>query len=131
MTISLEEFHQDFFQEVMASADVDGLYAEDAFFELFCEYLADAGEFDTADRAPYCPPTAGIRIDGYAGDPAQSGGLLSLVDETGDRGHSGLIVTVRGRHPVCVECGSGVVESQNGRLRAPQVDADAHSGSIV
>ena len=79
MTISLEEFHQDFFQEVMASADVDGLYAEDAFFELFCEYLADAGEFDTADRAPYCPPTAGIRVDGYAGDPAQSGGLLSLV----------------------------------------------------
>lgn len=79
MTISLDEFHQDFFQEVMASADVDGLYAEDAFFELFCEYLADAGEFDTADRAPYCPPTGGIRVDGYAGDPQQSGGVLSLV----------------------------------------------------
>lgn len=79
MTIGLEEFHQDFFQEVMASADVDGLYAEDAFFELFCEYLADAGEFDTADRASYCPPTGGIRVDGYAGDPAQSGGALSLV----------------------------------------------------
>ncbi len=56
MTISIEEFHQDFFQEVMASADVDGLYAEDAFFELFCEYLADAGEFDAADRASYSPP---------------------------------------------------------------------------
>jgi hypothetical protein len=79
MTIGLEEFHQDFFQEVMASADVDGLYAEDAFFELFCEYLANAGEFDTADRASYCPPTGGIRVDGYAGDPAQSGGALSLV----------------------------------------------------
>lgn len=79
MTIGLEEFHQDFFQEVMASADVDGLYAEDAFFELFCEYLADAGEFDTADRASYCPPTGGIRVDGYAGDPSQSGGVLSLV----------------------------------------------------
>ena len=79
MTISLEEFHQDFFQEVMASADVDGLYAEDAFFERFCEYLADAGEFDTADRAPYCPPTGGIRVDGYAGEPVQSGGVLSLL----------------------------------------------------
>lgn len=78
MTISLEEFHQDFFQEVMASADVDGLYAEDAFFELFCAYLADAGEFDAADRAPYCPPTGGIRVDGYAGDPSQSSGVLSL-----------------------------------------------------
>lgn len=79
MTISIEDFHQDFFQEVMASADVDGLYAEDAFFELFCEYLADAGEFDTADRAAYCPSAGGIRVDGYAGDPAQAGGVLSLI----------------------------------------------------
>ena len=79
MTISIEEFHQDFFQEVMASADVDGQYAEDAFFELFCEYLVDAGEFDTADRAPYCPPAGGIRVDGYGGDPAQNDGALSLV----------------------------------------------------
>jgi len=79
MTISLEEFHQDFFQEVMSSADVDGQYAEDAFFELFCDYLAEAGEFDAADRASCCPPTGGIRVDGYAGDPAQSGGTLSLI----------------------------------------------------
>lgn len=79
MTISLEEFHHDFFQEVMSSADVDGLYAEDAFFELFCDYLAEAGEFDAADRASYCPPSGGIRVDGYAGDPAQSGGTLSLI----------------------------------------------------
>lgn len=79
MTISLEEFYHDFFQEMMARADGGGLYAEDAFFELFCEYLADAGEFDTADRASYCPPTGGIRVDGYAGDPLQSGGVLSLV----------------------------------------------------
>ncbi len=79
MTISLEEFHQDFFQEVMAAADVDGLYAEDSFFELFCEYLADAGEFDTADRASYCPTAGGIRVDGYAGDPSQSAGVLSLI----------------------------------------------------
>jgi AIPR protein len=79
MTISIEEFHQDFFQEVMASADVDGLYAEDAFFDLFCEYLSDSGEFDGADRASYCPSVGGVRVDGYAGDPAQSGGVLSLV----------------------------------------------------
>lgn len=72
MTISLEEFHQDFFQEVLASADVDGLYAEDAFFELFCDYLAEAGEFDGADRAFYRNPNTGIRVDGYAGDPAHT-----------------------------------------------------------
>lgn len=79
MTISLEEFHQDFFQEVMASADVDGLYAEDAFFELFCEYLADAGEFDGADRSYYRNAITGIRVDGYAGDPAQNVGELILI----------------------------------------------------
>lgn len=79
MTISLEEFHHDFFQEVMSSADVDGLYAEDAFFELFCDYLAEAGEFDAADRAFYRNSNMGIRVDGYAGDPAHSGGELVLL----------------------------------------------------
>lgn len=79
MTISLEEFHHDFFQEVLASADVDRLYAEDAFFELFCDYLAEAGEFDGADRAFYRNPNTGIRVDGYAGDPAHSGGELILL----------------------------------------------------
>lgn len=79
MTISLEEFHKEFFQEVMASADVDGLYAEDAFFEAFCSYLIDAGEFDSADRAFFRNTNSGARVDGYAGDPAQNGGEMVLI----------------------------------------------------
>lgn len=78
MAIDLEEFHLEFFQDVHGTADADGHYAEDAFFELFCDQLVDAGELDTADRALYLPKQ-GVRIDGYGGDPIQSSGVLSLI----------------------------------------------------
>ncbi|MGI9362464.1 MAG: AIPR family protein [Parasphingorhabdus sp.] len=79
MTIELNEFHQDFFQEIVSSADADGHYTEDAFFERFSEYLIDAGELETADRAPYNPARGGLRVDGYGGDPLTSDGILSLI----------------------------------------------------
>lgn len=79
MAIELEEFYQDFFQEILASADADGQWAEDAFFDHFCEHLIEAGELDTADRAPYNPPKGGMRVDGYGGDPISCGGVLSLI----------------------------------------------------
>ena len=79
MTIELEEFHQDFFQEIVSSADVDGHWTEDAFFERFCEYLVDAGELETADRAPYYRSGSERRVDGYGGDPLTNDGVLSLI----------------------------------------------------
>ncbi|MDO8586696.1 MAG: AIPR family protein [Armatimonadota bacterium] len=78
MAIELEEFHQEFLQEVYGSADADGQYAEDAFFDIFCAHLIDAGELDSADRAHYLAPR-GLRVDGYGGDPLASGGVLSLI----------------------------------------------------
>jgi len=78
MSIDLQEFNQEFFQDVYGSADAEGKYIEDAFFETFCTHLVEAGELETADRAQYVSPR-GIRIDGYGGDPAVSGGVLSLV----------------------------------------------------
>lgn len=78
MAIELEEFHREFFQDVHASADVGGQYVEDAFFDMFCEYLVDAGELETADRASYVSPR-GFRIDGYGGDPINSENVLSLI----------------------------------------------------
>lgn len=77
MAIELDEFHQEFFQDVMASADAAGNYAEDSFFSEFCEYLIDSGELETADRAYYSG--RGLRVDGYGGDPVSSAGELSLV----------------------------------------------------
>ena len=78
MSVELEEFQAGFFQEVVGTADADGRYVEDAFFDLFCNELVEAGEIDTADRAHYLPPR-GMRVDGYGGDPAMSGGTLSLI----------------------------------------------------
>jgi hypothetical protein len=77
MTISLGEFHKEFFQDVMASADAAGNYVEDSFFSKFCEYLMDSGELETADRAYYSGH--GLRVDGYGGDPVSSANELSLV----------------------------------------------------
>ncbi len=74
----LTAFHQEFFQDVLLDADAEGRYAEDAFFELFCAQLIEAGELDTADRARYVSPR-GIRVDGYGGDPVTAEGTLSLI----------------------------------------------------
>jgi hypothetical protein len=79
MLDELQEFYQEFFQEVHASADVDAKWAEDAFFERFCDHLVAAGELETADRTPYSPPRGGLRVDGYGGDPLDCGGVLSLI----------------------------------------------------
>ena len=77
MTVELDEFHRDFFQEILASADADGEYVEDAFFDRFCEYLIDAGELETADASRY--KSVGLRVDGYGGDPMSADGTLSLI----------------------------------------------------
>jgi hypothetical protein len=78
LTIDITEFNQDLFQDIIASADAEGSYAEDAFFERFCEYLIDAGELETADRVQYLSPR-GLRVDGYGGDPTGAEGILSLI----------------------------------------------------
>ena len=78
--ISVEEFAKDFFQEILTEADAVGQFSENVFFEKFCNFLTDAGELDTADRAYYRgPPNRGIRVDGYGGDPLDASGTLSLI----------------------------------------------------
>lgn len=80
MAITLDEFAKDFFQEILSEADADGQFVETVFFDKFCENLTEAGELDTADRADYRgPPTSGIRVDGYGGDPFNTDGTLSLI----------------------------------------------------
>lgn len=77
--MELEAFHHEFFQDVMSQADAEGQYAEDAFFNLVCDYLIEAGELETADRAFYHNAARGLRIDGYGGDPESAAGILTLV----------------------------------------------------
>lgn len=79
MAVQLAEFHREFFQEVITAADADGKYKEDAFFDLFCAQLIEAGELDSADRAAYRGPAPGVRVDGYGGDPLECEGVLNLI----------------------------------------------------
>lgn len=82
MTVS--EFAREFFQDVVAESDADGRFMEDVFFLRFCEHLMEAGEIDSADRAPYMgAPGRGIRVDGYGGDPVADDSdtlILLIVD---------------------------------------------------
>jgi hypothetical protein len=79
LTVSdLEAFHNDFFNQIRTAADASGDFLEAAFLELFCAYLTDSGEFDTFDPAHY-RAARGMRVDGYGGDPAETGGVLTLV----------------------------------------------------
>lgn len=77
MSDTLDSFHEELFQEIARDADADGRWAEDAFFTRFCDYLVEAGELDTHDRARYA--ATGMRIDGYGGDPAIADGTLTLI----------------------------------------------------
>ena len=74
------ELQEELFQEVKNRADSEGVYKDDAFFDLVTDYLCDAGEFDEATPA-FCQRT-GIRVDGYCGDPLESSrrilGLIAL-----------------------------------------------------
>ena len=77
--MTIDDFAEDFRQRVLVAADADGRFREDAFFDIACEYLVESGDLDTADRVPYRHPTRGIRVDGYAGDPQDAAGTLSLI----------------------------------------------------
>ena len=77
MSIELQDFYKDFFQEVVGYSET-GEFMENAFTNVFCNYLIDAGEFDTFDSA-YYKAAKGMKVDGYAGDPAEYDGVLTLV----------------------------------------------------
>lgn len=83
MADTIEEFHEDFFNEVRAHADAAGRFLETAFLEQYGEWLMDAGEIATLDISQYATRTAAgavrDRVDAYGGDPNDAEGVLSLV----------------------------------------------------
>jgi hypothetical protein len=81
MSDPIAEFQDEFFQDVLVSADASGQLHEDTFFQLFTDYLVETGELETADRASYTG-TRGVRIDGYGGDPIESGTLSLIIVDT-------------------------------------------------
>ena len=52
---SLDEFYEEFFQEIVTTSNAEQIYKEEALFDIFTDYLIDAGEFDDAIYAHYQP----------------------------------------------------------------------------
>ena len=77
----LDEYHRDMMADIRREADTSGIIMVEAFFERMTERLTEAGELETADRAYYQSGDGNqkLRIDGYAGDPRDSEGVLGLI----------------------------------------------------
>lgn len=65
-------FYEELFQDISATADAEGVFKEDAFFEKVTSLLESAGEFDEAQRSFFHPARGAMRVDGYCGDPLES-----------------------------------------------------------
>lgn len=78
--MNLEEFADDFREDVLALADGSGILVQDAFFEFSAEMVMSSGEVDDMRRAYYeGAKGTGIRVDGYGEDPLLSGTLDIIV----------------------------------------------------
>jgi len=77
----VHEYHQNLMADIRREADASGIFPVEAFFDRVTERLTEAGELEVADRAFYQGGEGGqrLRIDGYAGDPRDSGGVLGLI----------------------------------------------------
>ena len=77
----LEEYHQNLMADIRREADASGILMVEAFFDRIAERLTEAGELEVADRAYYQMGEGAqkLRIDGYAGDPRDSEGVLGLI----------------------------------------------------
>lgn len=77
----LEDYHRNLMADIRREADASGVFPVEAFFDRMTERLTEAGEFDTVDRAYYQSGEGSqkVRIDGYAGDPRESEGVLGLI----------------------------------------------------
>jgi hypothetical protein len=77
----LEEYHQSLMADIRREADASGILMVEAFFDRMTERLTEAGELEVADRAYYQSGEGAhkLRIDGYAGDPRDSEGVLGLI----------------------------------------------------
>ena len=77
----LDEYHQNLMTDIRREADVSGILMVEAFFDRMAERLTGAGELETADRSFFQVGDGAqkIRVDGYAGDPRDSQGILGLI----------------------------------------------------
>jgi hypothetical protein len=82
--VNVSDYHNEFYQDVLAASQAAGQLFEDAFFNLYSSILVDIGELATADRAHYSA-ARGSRVDGYAGDPIDTGTLTLIALDTSQK----------------------------------------------
>lgn len=77
----LEEYYKGLMGDIRRQADASGVMMVEAFFDQMTERLTEAGELEVADRAFYQSGDGAqrMRLDGYAGDPRDSEGVLGLI----------------------------------------------------
>jgi len=77
----LHEYHQGLMADIRREADASGIMMVEAFFDRMTERLTEAGELEVVDRAFFQDGEGGqkLRVDGYAGDPRDSEGVLGLI----------------------------------------------------
>ncbi|MBN8454100.1 AIPR family protein [Accumulibacter sp.] len=77
----LHDYHQSLMADIRREADASGVLMVEAFFDQMTARLTEAGELEAADRAFYQTGEGAqrLRIDGYAGDPRHSDGVLGLI----------------------------------------------------
>lgn len=77
----IQNYYRSLMADIRREADASGVLMVEAFFDQMTARLTEAGEIETADRAFYenGEGTQRIRIDGYAGDPRDSEGVLGLI----------------------------------------------------
>ena len=77
MDKTLDDFHTELRNEILAEAESSNELTEDTFFDFFSEDLIKAEVIQTADRCFYDKP--GLKIDGYGGHPVEDDATLSLI----------------------------------------------------
>jgi hypothetical protein len=77
----LDDYYKGLIADIRREADASGILMVEAFFDRMMERLTEAGEFEVVDRAFYESGEGAqrVRIDGYAGDPRDSEGVLGLI----------------------------------------------------
>lgn len=77
----LDAYYKELVADIRREADTSGVMMVEAFFDRMTERLTEAGELEVADRSFYQTGDGGqrLRIDGYAGDPRDSSGVLGLI----------------------------------------------------
>ncbi|PKM14556.1 MAG: hypothetical protein CVV12_13170 [Gammaproteobacteria bacterium HGW-Gammaproteobacteria-2] len=77
----LDAYYKELVADIRREADTSGIMMVEAFFDRMTERLTEAGELEVADRSYYQTGEGGqkLRIDGYAGDPRDSDGVLGLI----------------------------------------------------